>query len=156
MDRVLWYCHFFSPSRQCDHPFLSCCIQLHFPKLKLPFRGKHFETIEAIRENLKKELNTENRYKDWGKNEQLEYVCHRWWLKNKWIVVVSFIGLYLNIRYFSTSIEMFQPIWWKNVWIVFPFSLSLSLSKSIPFVFVTSEQNLCFAFHHNGWKIQFS
>lgn len=54
-------------------PDMAPCDFFLFPKLKLPLRGKHFETIEAIKENSQKELKAipkhayENCYKDWKK-----------------------------------------------------------------------------------------
>ncbi|KOC58991.1 hypothetical protein WH47_07712 [Habropoda laboriosa] len=35
---------------------MAPCDFFLFPRLKLPLRGKHFETIEAIKENSQKEL----------------------------------------------------------------------------------------------------
>ncbi|CAK9833775.1 Mariner Mos1 transposase [Anthophora retusa] len=37
-------------------PDMAPCDFFLFPRLKLPLRGKHFETIEAIKENSQKEL----------------------------------------------------------------------------------------------------
>lgn len=54
-------------------PDMAPCDFFLFPKLKLPLRGKHFETIEAIKENSKRELKAipkeayEKCYKDWKK-----------------------------------------------------------------------------------------
>lgn len=54
-------------------PDMAPCDFFLFPKLKLPLRGKHFETIEVIKENSKKELKAipksafQKCYDDWKK-----------------------------------------------------------------------------------------
>lgn len=54
-------------------PDMAPCDFFLFPKLKLPLRGKHFETIEAIKENSQRELKAipkeafEKCYNDWKK-----------------------------------------------------------------------------------------
>lgn len=54
-------------------PDMAPCDFFLFPKLKLPLRGKHFQSIEVIKENSKKELKAipkaayQKCYEDWKK-----------------------------------------------------------------------------------------
>jgi len=52
---------------------MAPCDFFLFPKLKLPLRGKRFETVEAVKENALKELKAipisayEKCFEDWSK-----------------------------------------------------------------------------------------
>ncbi|CAK9826899.1 Mariner Mos1 transposase [Anthophora retusa] len=62
-------------------PDMAPCDFFLFPRLKLPLRGKHFETIEAIKENSQKELKAIPKsaygkcFEDWKKRWNMCIAC---------------------------------------------------------------------------------
>ena len=62
-------------------PDIAPCDFFLFPRLKLPLRGKRFETIEAIKENSQKELKAipksayEKCFEDWKKRWNMCIAC---------------------------------------------------------------------------------
>lgn len=62
-------------------PDMAPCDFFLFPRLKLPLRGKRFETIEAIKENSQKELKAipksayEKCFEDWKKRWNMCIAC---------------------------------------------------------------------------------
>lgn len=62
-------------------PEMAPCDVFLFPRLKLPLRGKRFQTIEAIEENSQKELKAipksayEKCFEDWKKRWNMCIVC---------------------------------------------------------------------------------
>ena len=88
-----------------NHNLASCNFWL-FPKLKSPLKGKRFQTVDEIHENMMEQLMAIERTV-WGTKVLA--------LKGT-EVSLSYVQCFLNLVFSSINVSSFHITWWLDTW----------------------------------------